>query len=72
MGREQTKRWLKVLNDYWLGSNRKLLCGDQITIAGYFGACLVVLDETIKADTRPILMSRHGSTKWRGRPHGRK
>jgi glutathione S-transferase len=50
MGKEQTKRWLKVLNDYWLGPNRKLLCGDQITIADYFGACLVVLGETIKAD----------------------
>jgi glutathione S-transferase len=33
-GKENSKRWLKVLNDYWLG-NKKYLCGDQITIADY-------------------------------------
>jgi hypothetical protein len=29
-GKENSKRWLKVLNDYWLGNN-----GDQIIIADY-------------------------------------
>jgi glutathione S-transferase len=49
-GKEHTKRWLKVLNDHWLGPNKKYLCGDQITIADYFGACLVSIGELIKAD----------------------
>ena len=39
-GKEDSKRWLKVLNDYWLG-NKKYLCGDQITIADYLAVGLV-------------------------------
>jgi glutathione S-transferase len=49
-GKEQSKRWLQVLNDHWLGPNKKYLLGDQITIADYFGACLVTLGEVIKVD----------------------
>jgi glutathione S-transferase len=36
-GREKSEQWLKVLNDNVIGKN-KYLCGDQITIADYFGA----------------------------------
>jgi glutathione S-transferase len=50
MGKEFSKRWLAVLNDYWLGPNKKYLCGDQITIADYFGACLVSIGDIIKVD----------------------
>jgi glutathione S-transferase len=50
MGREYGKRWLKVLNDHWLGPDRNYLCGDQLTIADYFGASLVSLGEAIKVD----------------------
>src|ERR1700674_3964423 len=49
-GKENSKRWLKVLNDHWLGPNRKYLCGDQLTIADYSGAGLVTLGEVIKVD----------------------
>lgn len=49
-GKENSKRWLKLLNDYWLGPNKKYLTGDQITIADYFGAGLVTLGEVIKVD----------------------
>jgi glutathione S-transferase len=51
-GRENAKRWLKVLNDYWLG-NKKFLCGDQITIADYFAIGLVTLGELVGADLSP-------------------
>jgi len=46
-GREQTKRWLKVLDQHLLGSGRKYLCGDDITIADYFAAGMVSLTEVI-------------------------
>jgi glutathione S-transferase len=49
-GKEQTQRWLGILNDHWLGSGNKYLCGDQLTIADYFGAGLVSLGEAIKID----------------------
>ena len=52
-GKENSKRWLKVLNDYWLGPSKKYLLGDQITIADYFGAGLVTLGEVIKVDLSP-------------------
>jgi glutathione S-transferase len=40
-GKEKTKHWLTVLNDNWLGQGKKFLCGDEITIADYFGAALL-------------------------------
>jgi len=52
-GKENSKRWLKVLNDYWLGPNKPYLCGDQITIADYFGAGIVTLGEVIGVDFAP-------------------
>jgi glutathione S-transferase len=45
-GDQGAKAWLQILNDHWLGSNR-YICGDQITIADYFGACLVSIAELI-------------------------
>jgi glutathione S-transferase len=49
-GKEQSKKWLKVLNDHWIGPKNQYLCGDQITIADYFGAALVTLGEIIRVD----------------------
>ncbi|HXY99509.1 MAG TPA: glutathione S-transferase family protein, partial [Stellaceae bacterium] len=33
LGQENSKRWLKVLNDYFIGPNNQYLCGNQLTIA---------------------------------------
>jgi glutathione S-transferase len=49
-GKERAKNWLQVLNDHWLGDGRPYLCGDQITIADYFGASLLTLGEIIRCD----------------------
>jgi len=53
LGKENSKRWLKVLNDYWLGPNKPYLCGDQITIADYFAIGIVTLGEVIGIDFAP-------------------
>ena len=50
IGQQNAKRWLKVLNDHWIGPNNQYLCGNQITIADYFGAALVTLGEVIRCD----------------------
>jgi glutathione S-transferase len=50
LGQQSAKRWLKVLNDHWIGPNKQYLCGDQITIADYFGAGIVTLGEIIRCD----------------------
>ena len=50
IGQQNAKRWLKILNDYWIGPSNQYLCGNQITIADYFGAALVTLGEVIRCD----------------------
>ena len=49
-GQKNAENWLRILNDYWIGPNKQYLCGDQITIADYFGAGLVTLGELIRCD----------------------
>ncbi len=46
-GQEGSRKWLQILNDYWLGPKNQYLCGNEITIADYFGACLVTTGELI-------------------------
>ena len=50
VGQQNAKRWLKILNDHWIGPKNQYLCGNQITIADYFGAALVTLGEVIRCD----------------------
>ncbi len=49
-GQQDSKRWLQVLNDHWIGPKNAYLCGDQITIADYFGAGLVSIGELVGID----------------------
>jgi glutathione S-transferase len=53
MGRANAKRWLKLLNDHWIGPNRNYLCGNEITIADYFASGIVTLGEAIGVDFSP-------------------
>jgi len=49
-GKKNAQTWLQILNDHWIGPNNQYLCGDQITIADYFGAGIVTLGELIRCD----------------------
>jgi glutathione S-transferase len=40
-GKANTRKWLKVLNDHWLGKGNRFLTGDQMTIADIFGYALI-------------------------------
>jgi glutathione S-transferase len=68
-GAEFSKRWLKVLNDYWLGPNKPYLCGDQITIADYFGAGIVTLGEVIGVDFSPYPNVQAWIARMKKLPH---
>jgi glutathione S-transferase len=46
-GKEKSKFWLHVLDERLLGTGKKYLCGDDITIADYLGAGMVSLSELI-------------------------
>jgi glutathione S-transferase len=52
-GAERARNWLGVLDKHWLGSN-DYVCGSQITIADYFGVCLVTLGEVVRVDFSPF------------------
>lgn len=49
-GRERAQNWLRLLNDHWIGPKQQYLCGDEITIADYFGACVLNLGEVVRCD----------------------
>ena len=49
-GKANAQRWMKVLNDHFIGPKNNYLTGDKITIADHFGACLVSLGEVIGVD----------------------
>jgi glutathione S-transferase len=49
-GQQGSKNWLQILNDHWIGPNNLYLCGNELTIADYFGAALVSLGELIGCD----------------------
>jgi glutathione S-transferase len=52
-GKSQTQKWLKVLNDHWLGKGNKFLIGNEMTIADIFGyallTCGIVTRDEFKA-----------------------
>ena len=50
-GDEQGARnWLQILNDHWIGPNGQYLCGNELTIADYFGAAVVSIGELVGSD----------------------
>jgi len=49
-GQQGSKRWLPVLNDHWIGPKNPYLCGNELTIADYFGSGLVSIGELIGCD----------------------
>ena len=62
-GQERAKRWLTVLDQQLLGSKKAYLCGDEITIADYYGASFVHLAEVIGSD----LAAYPNVKNWLGR-----
>jgi glutathione S-transferase len=48
--KERAQGWMQVLNDHWIGADQAYLCGNEITIADYFGVCLLTLGEILRTD----------------------
>jgi glutathione S-transferase len=49
-GQAGGRRWLQVLDQYWLGPDKAWLVGDAMTIADLFGAALISIGEFIGCD----------------------
>ncbi len=67
-GGQNAKRWLQILNDDWIGPDKQYLCGNQITIADYFGAGLVTLGEVIRCDFSAYPNVRRWLTNMKKQP----
>jgi len=48
-GQQRAQSWFKILNDDIIGK-RNYVVGDSLTIADYFGVCLVTLGELTRCD----------------------
>ena len=46
----RAQNWLTILNDDIIGSDRRYLVGDTLTIADYFGVCMLTLGEVTRCD----------------------
>jgi len=46
----RVQNWLGVLNDNIIGPDRRYLVGNSLTIADYFGGCLITLGEVTRCD----------------------
>jgi len=49
-GQQGARKWLQILNDHWIGPKNRCLCGNELTIADYFGAALVSIGELVGCD----------------------
>jgi glutathione S-transferase len=52
-GTERARAWLTLLDKHWIGPNN-YVCGKDVSIADYFGVCLVTLGEILRVDYKPF------------------
>ena len=48
--RTKAKHWLEILDQNLLGPKNRFVCGKQLTLADFMGACYVTLGEVVKLD----------------------
>jgi len=51
-GRDKANAWLRILDAHLIGPTQPFVCGDEISIADYFGAGVLSLGEVIGLDYR--------------------
>ncbi len=60
-GRQRTRQYLELLDSHWLGEKR-FLCGDEISLADYFGAPIISQFDLIRANLGPY----RNVARWMG------
>jgi glutathione S-transferase len=61
-GLDKAKGWLTTLDQHLIGPGNAFLCGDQLTIADYFGGPMISLGEVIGCNYAPY----PNVTRWLG------
>jgi glutathione S-transferase len=67
-GREKSDAWLKVLDNALLGTNRNL-CGNEVTIADYFGVGMLTVGEVINIDYAKYPNVKRWIDSFKARPN---
>ena len=49
-GKQKACEWLKILDESLIGPQKAFLCGDQPTVADYFGAEVIALGDIVRCD----------------------
>jgi glutathione S-transferase len=49
-GKQRSQAWLKILDQSLIGPKKAYLCGDQVTLADYLGAEMIVLGGLIRCN----------------------
>jgi glutathione S-transferase len=65
---ERAQAWLQLLNDNIIGSNA-YVCGNSISIADYFGACLLTLGDITRCDFAKYPNVQRWLTTMKALPH---
>jgi len=68
-GKTKAADWLTILDKNLLGSGKSYLCGDEITIADYFGAGMVSLVDAIGCDISKYPNVARWFGKMKARPN---
>jgi len=68
-GRDKARDWLKVLDQHFIGPKHNYLCGDEITLADYFGAPMLVLGDVINCGYEAQPNIRRWLATMRARPN---
>jgi glutathione S-transferase len=68
-GQTGAKRWLQVLNDYWIGPQNKFMTGNEVTIADYFGAAIITVGDMIGCDFSAYPNVERWLSNMRALPH---
>jgi glutathione S-transferase len=61
-GQTGAKKWLALLDEHWIGPDKQYLCGNEPTIADYFGSAVVSVGEGIGCD----FASYPNTRRWLG------
>lgn len=67
-GQDRAKRWMTVLDQRLLGSGKAYLCGEQITIADYYGASFVHLAEVVGSELSAYPNVKRWLDRMKARP----
>jgi glutathione S-transferase len=67
-GKDKARAWLKILDENLIGPKNAYLCGNEISIADFFGAPILTAGELIRCDLTPYKNISRWLANMKARP----